>query len=629
VAEVRVVESGTAVAALRQSPNAPDVAFVRPSDGSSHTGEVEIAWQASDADGDDLTFSLLMSADGAQTWTPLVVDGTTSSYQFDSTGVPNAADVRLRLVASDGFRVSEAAMSLALRNPVMVAATYPEDGARAVWPGTAIHVDLRDPLDPQSVHPGTLAVVDREGRQVTGTWNVVPGDSVATFQPSEPLRGASRYTVWVTTGMRTADGRGLAADHSFSFSTRGTTTLVLPVLYATGAGPDPQPTATSTQPPTATPGPSVTPSPSRTRAAAVTATATGDELATQIAGTLTALAPTPVGSPTPTATYDQVGTAVAATLTALAPTTMPTQPGPSPTVDPGLLVRAVNSTTTGADPSHMQMAFAAGESLSLWVQVENQRAEATSVSLEWVVVGEGGYAPPELAWSGELTVEPGRSWLRLDRTVPGTAPTGPYQFLGTVTFAGTSTTSTSDFYLAGPLQVADAFDDTRHSWPSADTSEARYGYAGGAYSVLLRMGNRWLAIWPQTAQSGEAAVEADVTIAAGGTGAAGVVVDGTTDGSGFVIFVVDRDGRYSVSRRVDDGWRQLVPWTASPALNVAGLNHLMLVRRGGQLRLYAQNRALATVDDTPAGIRAGVYVDAAQAEVEATFDAFRRYASGR
>ncbi len=97
----------------------------------------------------------------------------------------------------------------------------------------------------------------------------------------------------------------------------------------------PSPTATSTVTPTDEP----TPSPAPSDTPSGPPSATPDHLATAVAATLTAMAPTLV----PTATPDVIGTSVAATLTAAAPT-----PSASPT--PDAVGTAVAATLTAAAP---------------------------------------------------------------------------------------------------------------------------------------------------------------------------------------------------------------------------------------------------------------------------------------
>jgi hypothetical protein len=69
-------------------------------------GEVTLTWSASDADGDPLSFDILVSHDAGDTFEPLqfALAGTSTSVNTDE--LPGGVCV-LRLVASDGVHVAQ------------------------------------------------------------------------------------------------------------------------------------------------------------------------------------------------------------------------------------------------------------------------------------------------------------------------------------------------------------------------------------------------------------------------------------------------------------------------------------------------------------------------------------------
>lgn len=77
------------------------------------TGEVRIAWSASDADGDALTADLLYSPDGGNAWLPLKVGHTSSTgggeFVFDSSEVPasRGRNAKFRVDVSDGMNSTD------------------------------------------------------------------------------------------------------------------------------------------------------------------------------------------------------------------------------------------------------------------------------------------------------------------------------------------------------------------------------------------------------------------------------------------------------------------------------------------------------------------------------------------
>jgi hypothetical protein len=83
--------------------NAPLVSIIEPREGAVWSGTRTIRWRTTDADGDPLSISLSYSFDRGRSWRPLghlPVD--TGSYVWDTSTVPNADEVWIRVMASDG-----------------------------------------------------------------------------------------------------------------------------------------------------------------------------------------------------------------------------------------------------------------------------------------------------------------------------------------------------------------------------------------------------------------------------------------------------------------------------------------------------------------------------------------------
>ncbi len=111
------------------SPNSPAVTLISPNGGEAWSGEETVSWSASDADDDELSFSLLYSGDGGTTWLPVATGLAEDQYTFDSDELPGSDDARIRLLASDGanttqddsdeaFSVADKAPRLTIDNPL-------------------------------------------------------------------------------------------------------------------------------------------------------------------------------------------------------------------------------------------------------------------------------------------------------------------------------------------------------------------------------------------------------------------------------------------------------------------------------------------------------------------------------
>jgi hypothetical protein len=90
------------------SANAPvlsDVALQGA--GSPVSGTVDLAWNASDVDGDPLSFDVHYSDDGGASFQPLHLGLGGSSAQVDTSQLGGSANAVLRVIASDGFHTAQ------------------------------------------------------------------------------------------------------------------------------------------------------------------------------------------------------------------------------------------------------------------------------------------------------------------------------------------------------------------------------------------------------------------------------------------------------------------------------------------------------------------------------------------
>jgi hypothetical protein len=99
--------------------NAPTVSIIEPREGTVWSGTRTIRWRATDPDGDPLSVSLSYSYDRGRNWRPLGYLSTdTSSYVWDTSTAPNADEVWVRVMVSDGrfFAWATASGPIAIRN---------------------------------------------------------------------------------------------------------------------------------------------------------------------------------------------------------------------------------------------------------------------------------------------------------------------------------------------------------------------------------------------------------------------------------------------------------------------------------------------------------------------------------
>ncbi len=120
---VRLVISDTVVATRTVSANAPTVTVTAPNGGESLGTESTITWTATDADGDELTYMVLYSADNGLSWQTLIANWQSTSLTVDTGAMPGSNQGRIRVIANDGVNtasdISDAPFTVTEKPPVV------------------------------------------------------------------------------------------------------------------------------------------------------------------------------------------------------------------------------------------------------------------------------------------------------------------------------------------------------------------------------------------------------------------------------------------------------------------------------------------------------------------------------
>ncbi len=101
-------EKKNVLADLEVSPNTPQVTVTYPNGGEEiNLGNCTITWNAYDADGDDLTYDVMISMDGGENWIPIGMDLTKNSYTCDFSIFPSGSSYLMKVLACDGVNTGQ------------------------------------------------------------------------------------------------------------------------------------------------------------------------------------------------------------------------------------------------------------------------------------------------------------------------------------------------------------------------------------------------------------------------------------------------------------------------------------------------------------------------------------------
>ena len=161
------------------STNAPVVSNVALQGAPSPvTGVVTLNWNASDADGDPLTYDVYYSRNGGTSFQPLSLGLTATTTQIDTSKLGGSGTAILKVTASDGVNTgsaNSAAFTMA-NHPPQVAILSPENnlhihyGQLVNFSGVA--------TDPQDSYVTGAGLVWKNGAQTLGTGTLVSSDTL-------------------------------------------------------------------------------------------------------------------------------------------------------------------------------------------------------------------------------------------------------------------------------------------------------------------------------------------------------------------------------------------------------------------------------------------------------------------
>lgn len=188
VAHIALYRGTTLLDEISVSATVPDVTILTPSGGEVWQTTGTIVWEASDPDGDSLTFSLFYSPDTGATWHPVASGLTGTTHEVDADLLPGGTGGKIRIVASDGYNTttvdSAGTFTVANRAP-RPTITAPKEGDRF---DAGVPILLKGTA--QDAEDGTLP-----GESLL--WSV-DGAPVAVGQEAEVVLGDGFHVVELT-----------------------------------------------------------------------------------------------------------------------------------------------------------------------------------------------------------------------------------------------------------------------------------------------------------------------------------------------------------------------------------------------------------------------------------------------
>jgi hypothetical protein len=205
----RIVLSNDSVelSSVELSPNAPIVNVTEPSTGGLKAGEVNVEWEASDADANELLFTVHYSHDGGQSLTPVVANITETSITANLDDLPGGDDAFFRVLATDntGHTTSADSAHFEVANKAPVATILAPSDGNEIQIGNPVGLtgtasDREDSQLPEDAYAWTSSI---DGEIANGSAailsNLSPGQHTITLEVTDSgaLTGSDSVEIFV------------------------------------------------------------------------------------------------------------------------------------------------------------------------------------------------------------------------------------------------------------------------------------------------------------------------------------------------------------------------------------------------------------------------------------------------
>jgi predicted small lipoprotein YifL len=214
--------SFTTIAASDTTP--PVVTATAPAAGATHV-DLNVASSVTFSEPvDPATIVFTLSAGSTIVPCTMSYSGTTAIFtpssglnkntQFTATVSAGVRDLAGNAMPND-YSWSFTTIAASDTTPPVVTATAPAAGATHVDLNVASSVTFSEPVDPATI----VFTLRADSAAVPGTMSYRDSGATAIFTPSSALKKDTRYTAWVSAGVRDLAGNAMPKDYSWNFTT--------------------------------------------------------------------------------------------------------------------------------------------------------------------------------------------------------------------------------------------------------------------------------------------------------------------------------------------------------------------------------------------------------------------------
>ncbi|OGW17983.1 MAG: hypothetical protein A3G93_05190 [Nitrospinae bacterium RIFCSPLOWO2_12_FULL_45_22] len=209
----------TALWSVTRSPHAPVVSIKQPKEGVTIKGKINLEWTGSDADGDTLHYLIEYSKDKGLTWEPVTGLLKEPKLRLDTTTLSPALSAILAIVCTDGFNTTRSMVNVAIRGPLKILNTFPNDMDTNVSLKPYLFVIFGNHIKEGSLNKKSFLLLEKGINPVSGEVSYIADIMRATFVPEEQLKPNTSYTARIIAGVEDTAGNILETNYDWAFTT--------------------------------------------------------------------------------------------------------------------------------------------------------------------------------------------------------------------------------------------------------------------------------------------------------------------------------------------------------------------------------------------------------------------------
>ena len=158
--EIMISQDDRQLASRTVDNHAPKVMIISPSNGGTLTGNVIVKWQASDADGGNLTYFVLYSPDAGRSWQTIASDIKDTQLTVQMAELPGSSRALFRVIATDGVNTGISDSNSTFRVTID---WYPRLTLHLIVSACLLVVSIIDVPYNNQIYPGDITSMTIEG----------------------------------------------------------------------------------------------------------------------------------------------------------------------------------------------------------------------------------------------------------------------------------------------------------------------------------------------------------------------------------------------------------------------------------------------------------------------------------